>query len=116
MKRFCAIFGAVLREFFVLSCCNAVKTKRFALFFRCVDISGNFNAVLLSYFVRSRLYTGISVRFCGFLMLFYTVFIPTLGARDFSSAVSGFCQVFIATSFPGLFPLKFQREKPWERG
>ena len=30
----------------------------------CVDISGNFNAVLLCYFVRC-LYTGISVCFCG---------------------------------------------------
>ena len=42
---------------------------------RCVDISGNFNAVLLCYFVRCSC-TGISVRFCGFLMLFCKVFIP----------------------------------------
>ena len=41
---------------------------------RCVDISGNFNAVFLCYSVRC-LYR-YSVRFCGFLMLFCTVFIP----------------------------------------
>ena len=30
----------------------------------------------------------------------------TLGARDFSSAVSGFCQVFIVTHLRKLFPFE----------
>ena len=60
MKRFCLIFGAVLRGFFVQVA--VIRLKPSGL--RCVDISGNFNAVLFCYFVRC-LYTGISVRFCG---------------------------------------------------
>ena len=48
---------------------------------RCVDISGNFNAVLLCYFVRC-LYTGISVRFavllCYFVRCLYRYFCAVL--------------------------------------
>ena len=45
---------------------------------RCVDVSGNFNAVLRFCYVIlcGVYYTGISVRFCGFLRLFCAVFIP----------------------------------------
>ena len=49
---------------------------------------------------RGKLFSAVSVFYyvCCFLQLF------TLGARDFSSAVSGFCQVFIVTRGFGLRP------------
>ena len=82
---------------------------------RCVDISGNFNAVFLCYSVRCLyryffavlrfsnvilygVYTSISVRFCSFLMLFCTVFIPV-----FLSIISVF--MFVPSLLPPLFGL-----------
>ena len=44
--------------------------------------------------------------------MIYYIFSPTLGARDFSSAVSGFCQVFIVAEDVSAFGQHAHRKFP----
>ena len=68
--RCCSIFGEVLREVLFFLKDAVMRLKPSGL--RYLDIA-KFQCGLRFYSLRC-LYTGISVRFCGFVMLFCTVF------------------------------------------
>ena len=83
---------------------------------RCVDISGNFNAVSrFFYVILCGVYTGISVRFCAFVMLFCAVFKPAFlcgfavllcyFVRCLYTGISERFAVFVPSLRPPLFRL-----------